>query len=253
MNQPALRIDQLSKVFPTGLWTPPTTVLDEISLEVPAGEVMGLLGPNGAGKTTLFRVVLGLIHPSQGAAWIFGHPVTDYRARRLLGFLPESPYLYEHLTPDTCLTFFGHLCGLGGDGLTRRIEDLLDLVGLLPVRHRRLRTFSKGMLQRIGIAQALINDPAVLLLDEPMSGLDPIGRKEMRAVILDLKRTGKTIVMSTHLIHDVESLCDRVAILRRGTVAAVRFVEAMRGAVNDDGGAPVLEALYCGMIQDGGL
>jgi len=217
----ALRTRELSKSFVKGFWGSHVMVLDRVTLDVPEGEVLGLLGPNGAGKTTMMRIVLGLIHPSSGEGWIFNRPLSEWDVRKRVGFLPETPYLHDHLTADACLTFFGQLCGLSGVYLKRRAGELLELVGLQEARHRRLRAFSKGMLQRIGIAQALINNPALLLLDEPMSGLDPIGRKEMRGLLFRLKQAGKTIVMSSHLLQDVELLCDRVAILNRGRVAAV--------------------------------
>ncbi len=261
----ALRTVDLCKSFSKGLWSRPVPVLDRINLDVRQGETFGLLGPNGAGKTTTMRVALGLIHPSAGEVRIFNRSAQEWEARTRVGFLSEAPYLHDHLTAEGCLRFFGQLCEMDGIGLARRVGVLLELVGLEGARNRRLRTFSKGMLQRVAIAQAMINDPDLLLLDEPMSGLDPIGRREMRQVLLRLSRQGKTIVMSSHLLHDVELLCDRAAILSHGRVAAVVAVKRLPsddaaprdgrglGVAHQEGSqTPVsaLEALYCSVVGE---
>lgn len=261
----ALRTVDLCKSFSKGLWSRPVSVLDRINLDIRQGETFGLLGQNGAGKTTTMRVALGLIHPSAGQVEIFDRPAYEWEARRRVGFLPEAPYLHDHLTAEGCLRLFGQLCEMNGVDLAQRVRALLELVGLEDVRDCRLRTFSKGMLQRVAIAQAMINDPDLLLLDEPMSGLDPIGRREMRTVLLRLSQKGKTIVMSSHLLHDVELLCDRVAILSHGRVAAVATVERQPSNEGEDVGCrgvrvahsegspahvSALEDLYCHVVEE---
>jgi ABC-2 type transport system ATP-binding protein len=189
-------------------------------LDVRRGEVFGFLGPNGAGKTTTLKMLMGLIYPTSGQARIFGHAVGDPAAKAKLGFLPESPYFYDYLTSREFLSFYGHLFGLWGGDLNKRVDELLDLVGMTHARDLQLRKFSKGMLQRVGIAQALINDPELVVLDEPMSGLDPIGRKEVRDLIFRLKESGKTVMFSSHILHDAELLCDRVARIMKGRLVA---------------------------------
>lgn len=215
-----LRIAGLSKTFKVGFWGRRVTAVAGFDLEVRRGEVFGFLGPNGAGKTTTLKMLMGLIYPTSGKAWLFGKEIGDRDSRRRLGFLPESPYFYDYLTGAEFLRFYGHLFGLGGEALERRITDLLEIVGMSHARHLQLRKFSKGMLQRVGIAQALINDPELVVLDEPMSGLDPVGRKEVRDLILRLKESGKTIFFSSHILHDAEMLCDRVAIILKGRLVA---------------------------------
>lgn len=205
-----------------GFFSPSRRVraLDGLNLTVYAGEVFGLLGPNGAGKTTAISLLLGLIWPSRGRAWIMGRPAGDLSAKRKIGYLPEESYLYKHLNAEETLRFYGRLFNLDSDVLSERVEELLDLVGFdKTARLRPLQTYSKGMARRIGLAQALINDPDVIVLDEPTSGLDPIGAIQMKDIILRLKSRGKTILMSSHLLADVEDVCDRVAILYRGKVA----------------------------------
>jgi ABC-2 type transport system ATP-binding protein len=182
--------------------------------------VFGFLGPNGAGKTTTIKMLMGLIYPTSGQARIFGHPVGDPAAKAKLGFLPESPYFYDYLTSREFLNFYGHLFGLWGGSLDKRVDELLELVGMSHAKELQLRKFSKGMLQRVGIAQALINDPELVVLDEPMSGLDPIGRKEVRDLIFRLKESGKTVMFSSHILHDAELLCDRVAMIMKGRLVA---------------------------------
>lgn len=215
-----VQIDQLSKVFRVGFWGKRVTAVDQLSLDVRRGEVFGFLGPNGAGKTTTIKMLMGLIYPTRGSASIFGHPVGDSAAKAKLGFLPESPYFYDYLTSREFLNFYGHLFGLWGVTLSKRVDELLELVGMTHARDLQLRKFSKGMLQRVGIAQALINDPELVVLDEPMSGLDPIGRKEVRDLIFRLKESGKTVMFSSHILHDAELLCDRVAMIMKGKLVA---------------------------------
>lgn len=215
-----VRIEHLSKVFRVGFWGRRVTAVDDLSLEVQQGEIYGFLGPNGAGKTTTIKMLMGLIYPSSGAASLFGRPIGDQIAKAKVGFLPESPYFYDYLTSREFLRFYGHLFGLLGRTLEKRIDELLELVGMTHARDLQLRKFSKGMLQRVGIAQALINDPELVILDEPMSGLDPIGRKEVRDLILHLKESGKTVMFSSHILHDAELLCDRVAMIMKGRLVS---------------------------------
>jgi ABC-2 type transport system ATP-binding protein len=219
-----VQTEQLSKIFHVGFWGKRVTAVEGLSLEVRRGEVFGFLGPNGAGKTTTIKMLMGLIYPTSGAAWLFGQKLGDSQAKARLGFLPESPYFYDYLTSREFLGFYGHLFGLWGVGLNRRIDELLELVGMTHAKDLQLRKFSKGMLQRVGIAQALINDPELVVLDEPMSGLDPIGRKEVRDLIFRLKESGKTVMFSSHILHDAEMLCDRVAMIMKGTLVACGHV-----------------------------
>jgi ABC-2 type transport system ATP-binding protein len=215
-----IQIEQLRKVFRVGFWGRRVTAVDGLSLDVSRGEVFGFLGPNGAGKTTTIKMLMGLIYPSGGTATLFGRPVGDPAAKSKVGFLPESPYFYDYLTSREFLRFYGHLFGLRGRTLDKRVDELLELVGMVHARDLQLRKFSKGMLQRVGIAQALINDPELVILDEPMSGLDPIGRKEVRDLIFRLKESGKTVMFSSHILHDAEMLCDRVAMIIKGKLVA---------------------------------
>ncbi len=215
-----VRIDQLRKVFRVGFWGRRVTAVDQLSLDVHRGEVFGFLGPNGAGKTTTIKILMGLIAPSGGNAFLFGRPVNHVAAKSKVGFLPESPYFYDYLTSREFLRFYGHLFGLGGSTLRSRVDELLELVGMAHAGNLQLRKFSKGMLQRVGIAQALINDPELVVLDEPMSGLDPVGRREVRDLILRLKEAGKTVLFSSHILHDAELLCDRVAMILKGRLMA---------------------------------
>ncbi|MBI3809478.1 MAG: ABC transporter ATP-binding protein [Nitrospirae bacterium] len=208
-----LRTEALSKTFHVGFWGRPLVAVDRLDLEVCEGEVFGFLGPNGAGKTTAMKILMGLMRPTSGRAWILERDLGDVGVKREVGFLPEAPYFYDYLTAQEFLRFYGQLFGLERRVLAKRIEELLQVVGLSEAGHLQLRKFSKGMLQRIGIAQALINDPRLIILDEPMSGLDPIGRREIRDLILRLKQSGKTIFFSSHILHDAELLCDRVGIL----------------------------------------
>lgn len=220
-------IDQLCKVFRVGFWGRRVTAVDGISFDVRQGEIFGFLGPNGAGKTTTIKMLMGLIYPTTGTATLFGQLIGDPIAKAKVGFLPESPYFYDYLTGREFLRFYGHLFGLLGTRLNARVDELLDLVGMTHAGDLQLRKFSKGMLQRVGIAQALINDPELVVLDEPMSGLDPIGRKEVRDLILRLKESGKTVMFSSHILHDAEVLCDRVAMIMKGKLVACGHVSEL--------------------------
>ncbi|MDH5640879.1 MAG: ABC transporter ATP-binding protein [Nitrospira sp.] len=222
-----VQIEQLCKTFRVGFWGKKVTAVNQLSLDVRRGEVFGFLGPNGAGKTTTLKMLMGLIYPTSGTASIFGHPIGTQEAKERLGFLPESPYFYDYLTGSEFLRFYGHLFGLRGAALEKQVDVLLDTVGMSHARDLQLRKFSKGMLQRVGIAQALINDPELVVLDEPMSGLDPIGRKEVRDLILRLKESGKTILFSSHILHDAELLCNRVAMIMKGRLVACGHVSEL--------------------------
>jgi ABC-2 type transport system ATP-binding protein len=211
-----IQIRSLRKTFPLKWRKGSVVAIDGLDLEVQRGEVFGLLGPNGSGKSTTLKVLLGLLRPTSGEARLFGESVATVASRRRLGYLPESPYFYKFLSGEETLKFFGRLCGMQGADLQKRIDELIELVGLQHGRHRPLSGYSKGMLQRIGLAQALLHDPELLLLDEPTAGVDPLGSREMKDLILELKARGKTIVLSSHLLDQVEQVCDRVAILHLG-------------------------------------
>jgi ABC-2 type transport system ATP-binding protein len=217
----AIRTDRLTKDFLTGFWRPrPHRALDALSLEVPSGGVFGLLGPNGAGKSTTLKLLINLLWPTSGSAEVLGHAPGDVRARRRLGFLPEHPTFYDHLTAEELLVYFAGLCGYGPAERRARAARALDDVGIAEDRRRPLRQYSKGMIQRVGLAQALINDPELVIFDEPMSGLDPVGRREVRDLILRLRDDGRTILFSSHILSDAELLCSRVAILSHGKLVA---------------------------------
>jgi ABC-2 type transport system ATP-binding protein len=216
-----VRTEQLTKDFTVGFWRPrPHRGLDALTLEIPSGGVYGLLGPNGAGKSTTLKLLLDLLRPSAGRAEVLGHPAGDTRARQRLGFLPENPTFYDHLTAEELLAYFAGLFGLNRDDARRRAAATLDRVGLGADRRRPIRQYSKGMVQRVGLAQALVNDPELVVLDEPMSGLDPVGRREVRELILALRDEGRTVLFSSHILSDAELLCSAVGILNRGRLVA---------------------------------
>ncbi len=219
-----VRTENLGMVFRAGFKRRKVTALKGLDLEVKKGEVFGFLGPNGAGKTTTLKILMGLIYPTSGKAWLLGKELGDVSVKHRLGFLPEQPYFYDYLTASEFMDFYGRLFGLGSGERKARAAELLALVGLEHARDLQLRKFSKGMLQRIGIAQALINDPELVVFDEPMSGLDPVGRKDVKDIIIQLKERGKTIFFSTHILPDVEVVCDRVAILVKGELRAMGAV-----------------------------
>jgi ABC-2 type transport system ATP-binding protein len=214
---PALATRELTKDYAIGFWRKrPYRALDRLTLEVEAGEVFGFLGPNGAGKTTTLKLLMQLVYPTSGSAEILGRPVGDLHAKRRIGYLPENPYFYDYLTAEELLYYFADLFGLRGAERRARVNRLLDEVGIGAERRLQLRKFSKGMLQRVGIAQAIINDPELVILDEPMSGLDPLGRRDVRALILGLRDRGCTVFFSSHVLSDAEALCNRVAIVAKG-------------------------------------
>ena len=217
----AIRTRELSKDYLVGFWRPrPYRALDRLSIDVAPGDVFGFLGPNGAGKTTTLKLLMQLVFPSSGEAEILGRPLGDVSIRRRIGYLPENPYFYDHLTGEELLDYYGRLFGQGAAERRQRVSGALDRLGIGAERRLPLRKFSKGMLQRVGLAQALLNDPEVLFLDEPMSGLDPLGRRDVRALILELRDQGRTIFFSSHILSDAEALCNRVAIVVKGRLAA---------------------------------
>ena len=217
----AIETIDLTKDYAVGFWRKrPRRALDGLSLQVEAGEIFGFLGPNGAGKTTTLKLLLQLVFPTSGVARILGRPPGDLDAKRRLGYLPENPYFYDYLTAEELLTYFAALLGLQPTDRRRRVSALLDDVGLGSERKLQLRKFSKGMLQRVGIAQALLNEPDLVILDEPMSGLDPLGRRDVRTLILRLRDRGCTVFFSSHVLSDAEALCSRVAILAKGRLVA---------------------------------
>ncbi|MDP1946366.1 MAG: ABC transporter ATP-binding protein [Nitrospirota bacterium] len=222
----AIVVDGLTKTYkPMWPWLKETTVLSDVSLSVGQGEVFGFLGHNGAGKTTTMKMLMGLLRPTRGSIELLGVSADNVAVHARIGYLPEAPYFYDYLTAEEFLRFYGRLAGLPCETVHQRVPQLLDRVGLTEARDRQLRKFSKGMLQRIGLAQALIHDPELIILDEPMSGLDPIGRKEVRDLILSLRDQGKTVFFSTHIVSDVEMICDRVGILAKGKMVTSGRIE----------------------------
>jgi ABC-2 type transport system ATP-binding protein len=218
---PALATHELTKDFAVGFWRKrPYRALDRLTLDVEAGEVFGFLGPNGAGKTTTLKLLMQLVFPTSGHAEMLGRPLGDLSVKRRLGYLPENPYFYDYLTAEELLTYFAELFGYSRAECRARASRLLDEVGIGAERRLQLRKFSKGMLQRVGIAQALVNDPELVIFDEPMSGLDPLGRRDVRALILRLRDRGCTVFFSSHVLSDAEALCSRVAILAKGRLVA---------------------------------
>src|SRR5882672_2583389 len=221
MAAAAIRTRELSKDYHVGFWRPrPYRALDRLSIDVEAGDVFGFLGPNGAGKTTTLKLLMQLVFPTSGEAEILGRPAGDVAVRRRIGYLPENPYFYDHLTAEELLEYYGRLFGMTAAERRRRIPATLDRLGIGAERRLALRKFSKGMLQRVGLAQAVLNDPEVLFLDEPMSGLDPLGRRDVRSLILELRDQGRTVFFSSHILADAEALCRHVAVLAGGRLAA---------------------------------
>jgi len=227
MSEALIRVSNLSKAFRLGFWMRRVEAVRGISFEVNQGDIFGFLGPNGAGKTTTIKVLTGLIRPTAGSAELFGKLVPDPGSRRRIGFLPESPYIYPYLTPTEFVELCGRLSGLQGRALHDRAREVIGAVGMNHAADRPARKLSKGMLQRTGLAAALVSDPELLILDEPMSGLDPVGRKEVRDLIVDERRKGRTIFFSSHILSDVETLCDRVAILQAGKVVVSGRLEQL--------------------------
>jgi ABC-2 type transport system ATP-binding protein len=229
---PAIEILGLEKVYKVGFWRKqPRRALHPLHLKVDDGEIFGFLGPNGAGKTTTLKMLMGLVFPTAGTARILGQDWTDPQVKAQIGFLPEQPYFYDYLTAHELLEYYGQLSGVPAKERKRRINEVLTRVGLTDVTGVQLRKFSKGMLQRAGIAQAILHDPKVVFFDEPMSGLDPLGRREVRDLMEQLKHEGKTVFFSTHILSDAEALCDRVAIIHNGELRGVGAVEDLTSGV----------------------
>ena len=218
MPAPAISIQNLTKVFPIPFKREKVTAVQDLSLAVEPGQVYGLLGPNGSGKSTTMKIVLGLVAPTSGRTEIFGRDSTSVESREDVGFLPENPYFYKYLTGEETLHFYGKLCGLSRTKIRERTKELLKLVGLEGAADRRLGGYSKGMLQRIGLAQAMIQEPRLLVLDEPTAGVDPAGSREIRDLILDFKTRGITVLLCSHLLGQVQEICDRIGILHRGAL-----------------------------------
>ncbi|MEY2496455.1 MAG: type transport system ATP-binding protein [Verrucomicrobiota bacterium] len=218
MTEPAVAVNGLTKVFPVPLQRRSIIAVRDLNLRVAPGQIYGLLGPNGSGKSTTLKIILGLVPPTQGNTAIFGRDSNLVASREAVGFLPENPYFYKYLTGRETLRFYGKLCGLRGPRLRERVAELLDLVSLTSAADRRLGGYSKGMLQRIGLAQALVQEPKLIVLDEPTAGVDPVGAREIRDLILDLKRRGITVLLSSHLLEQVQEICDRVGILANGVL-----------------------------------
>lgn len=226
---PAVRIRDLKKVFPVPLRRRQVTALRGLSLDIPAGHVYGLLGPNGSGKSTTLKILLGLVTPTSGTSEIFGVPSSEVKSRIDVGFLPENPYFYKFLTGAETISFYGKLCGLGGRVLRDRVDELLELVGLKDAADRRVGSYSKGMLQRVGLAQAMVHDPRLLILDEPTAGVDPAGSRQIRDLVLRLKERGKTVLLTSHLLEQVQEVCDRVGILSKGQLVREGSLDILTG------------------------
>src|SRR6202789_4103251 len=229
---PAIEILGLQKTYMVGFWLKrPKCALSPLHLAVEEGEIFGFLGPNGAGKTTTLKLLMGLVFPTAGSARILGKEWTDPEVKAQIGFLPEQPYFYDHLTAHELLNYYGQLSGVPAKDRKRRIDEVLARVGLTDVKGVQLRKFSKGMLQRAGIAQAILHDPKLVFFDEPMSGLDPLGRRDVRDLMEELKHEGKTVFFSTHILSDAEALCDRVAIINLGELQSVGAVADLTSSI----------------------
>ncbi len=217
----------LTKVYRDFWGRPKVLALKALDLEVKRGEIFGLLGPNGSGKTTTIKLLLGLLFPTEGEALIFGEPTTNVEKNERIGYLPEESYLYKFLNAEETLHFYGRMFKIPSRERARRVDRLIDMVGLSGAKHRQLREYSKGMQRRIGLAQALINEPELVLLDEPTSGLDPIGTKEIKDLIIGLREQGKTVLLSGHLLADMQDICDRIAIVHRGELKEIGKVNEL--------------------------
>lgn len=226
-NEPVIEIRNLSKIYRDFWGRKKVQAVKSLNLEVYRGEVFGLLGPNGSGKTTTMKMLLGLLFPTSGEMKILGKPASDVSKNEKIGYLPEESYLYRFLNADETLDFYGRLFNMSAADRNRRADELIEMVGLTKARRRQLKEYSKGMTRRIGLAQALINDPELVLLDEPISGLDPIGTREMKDLILKLKASGKTVVMCSHQLGDVQDVCDRIAVLFQGELKVLGRVDEL--------------------------
>ena len=234
--EPLIEINNLSKDYETGFWRKKKVrALDDLTLSVESGQIFGFLGGNGAGKTTTIKILMSLLFATSGSAKILGRDLSDVKLHMEIGYCPENPYFYDYLTAFELMNYFGELFGLDGAKRKQKTEELLAKVGLAEKDwNKQLRKFSKGMLQRVGLAQSLINEPKIVFLDEPMSGLDPMGRREIRDLISGLRENGTTVFMSTHILSDVEALCDQVAILRDGKLAATGKLDELLASGGED-------------------
>ena len=249
MTEPAVRVANVSKVFPVPFSRRAVVALRDLHLSIATGEVYGLLGPNGSGKSSTLKIILGLVSPTRGTVEIFGRDTAQVASRESVGFLPESPYFYKYLTGRETLRFYGKLCGVRGETLSHRIDELLALVGLTSAADRRLSGYSKGMLQRIGLAQALVNEPRLLVLDEPTAGVDPAGSRDIRDLILRLKERGTTVLLSSHLLEQMQEVCDRVGILaggilvREGQIDELLAIEDQTEVILENAPAELIERI----------
>ncbi len=225
MSTPAIRIEHLTKDFRLGLRGLKLRAVDDLSFEVADNQVLGLLGPNGSGKSTTMKVILGLLEPTRGKCEIFGMRSDSVQARRLVGYLPESPYFYRFLTGRELVAYYAGISGVPRSEKSRRVAEVLDLVGLSAAADRRVGTYSKGMLQRVGLAQAIVHDPRLIILDEPTAGVDPIGSQAISELIRELKRRGKTVLLCSHLLAQVEDVCDNLVMLNQGRLVAQGTVD----------------------------
>jgi ABC-2 type transport system ATP-binding protein len=244
----AIELRGLVKDFSVGLRGVKLRAVDHLDLRVEPGQVYGLLGPNGSGKSTTIKMLLGLLEPTAGECRVFGVPGARVEARRNVGYLPESPYFYRHLTGRELVRFYGRMCGVDARALPVRIDETLAVVGMSEAANRRVGTYSKGMLQRIGLAQALVHDPRLLILDEPTAGVDPVGSAAISELILKLKGQGKTVLITSHLLGQIEDICDRVAILDRGRLILEGAVQELIGRA--DRQALVIEALPAAELEE---
>lgn len=244
----AVELRGLTKDFAIGLRGVKLRAVDHLSLRVEAGQVYGLLGPNGSGKSTTIKILLGLLEPTAGGCTIFGVESRRVESRREVGYLPESPYFYRHLTGRELVTFYARMCGMTGASVSTRVADVLAMVGMTEAADRRVGTYSKGMLQRSGLAQALVHDPKLLILDEPTAGVDPVGSAAISELILSLKAQGKTVLITSHLLGQIEDICDRVAILDRGKLIVEGAVQDLVG--RSDRQALIVEALSESDMQE---
>lgn len=255
---PAVEVEHLTKTFKTGFRSEPLVAVSDLSFTVQPGEVYGLIGPNGCGKSTTMKVMLGLLRANEGKVRIFGESSEQVAGRADIGFLPENPYFYKHLTGRETLLFYGKLCGLRGSGLKDRTEEMLTLTGLQHAATRRVGGYSKGMLQRVGLAQALIHGPRLLILDEPTAGVDPMASRRIRDLILELKQRGITIVVTSHLLEQIQQVCDRVGIMSNGTMVREGNLDELISVENqteilvENASPQILAAIRALVEKDGG-
>ena len=241
MNSPAIRIRNLTKDFSVGIRGVKLRAVDDLCLDIGKNEIFGLLGPNGSGKSTTIKIILGLLKSSTGDCEIFGQPSMRVAARKSVGFLPEAPYFYRYLTGRELVRYYARICMIDRSDIADSVDDVIELVGMTEAADRRVGTYSKGMLQRIGLAQSLVHDPDLVVLDEPTAGVDPLGSAAIAEIVRELKHRGKTILLSSHLLAQIEGLCDRVAILHRGELIREGRIEEL--VEEDDTDSLVVQGL----------